>query len=679
MEEAASDSQMVGEISGSMQRGDASEVLRVVGIKRNTGVVASDIHQDVPGHVSAPKISRDSDVHSGPQQDRRIDRNATGSPAEDGRCAAPVPEPTAKLQVRAVPRLEDGKPVVGRREVAKKGHMADFGDGACRGISAHEVYSAPPVPSGPVGACSPQDRALAPVHVPVEVAAVIAHNRMDGGASSRCDEKYITGQLTGDTQHQERGSADARNRSSARPSIAECRGPTRETRQHGAADAGPDSAIRQQPGDYGSCARNGKSDGPATFATMRRPPPHIKWGRRGKVATAQEREKIRFHSGKKLTSRIDLDGVQRLAAECDMGAYVADLFGWLRDETRYTPMGLDEIAKAPRSDFTASDIQDQLMAGEISPIDAAHVRAVMKTFTVVEEKFPDLPGPPHFPRAHEAASMHPALRRRGIGWPKHNNNEINYLPQMDIAGLQEQLEQVTAGSWAACADLTKSFSQLELAPEVRRFHCFQDSDGRWYAYNVAVMGSRPSAEIMDAVTKVLAMARQPSTSVTTKTHIDNVRFLAADRSTVQTAMNVFLENCRRVRATVNESGEHSPHTFGTSFGVVHDYHAGLSALNAKQLRRLVALLEQLNAPDWTRKGIFELFGTLFYTSTVLKNPLSRHYYEIKWYRRRAADFEKDNDLWKMESLPSGVRYGLRSWIRELLSNRPVSHERVVPT
>lgn len=399
-------------------------------------------------------------------------------------------------------------------------------------------------------------------------------------------------------------------------------------------------------------------------------PPHIKHGRRDKRANAEERRSIPFHTGKVLQRRISLDAVDALAAKGDRLAEWRERRKWLEDPTLYRTMTEHELTNAPESQYTDADIRDLLEADEIEYTPARDVKAWMHTFTVVEEK---VGGPVRagVPQRDDIGTVSIRLRRRGIGWPKYNNDAINYVPHIELTKVTDQLRQVEGGQWATCADLAKSFSQLPLSPAVAAFHAFRDAHGHWYRFKVAVMGSRPSAEIMEEVTNILARTGAPTGAVIT-THIDNVRFLGS-RATVAAAMTNFIDNCDFVGATVHQEEDSMPHRQGVSFGVHYDYEQGWAALPLKQLRKLHTWYQELSSRPMPLKRVFELYGSLFYASCILGMNLSTRYFEIKWYRRKAAQFEKHQNLWEEVQMPTSVVRGVSKWLETLLQNSPQAH------
>ena len=381
--------------------------------------------------------------------------------------------------------------------------------------------------------------------------------------------------------------------------------------------------------------------------------------------------------------------MQKLARRCHhpKEKRLTELLRINTDGSLYTPMATEDIDNAPPTTLSDADIAMYDAAKQTRIVPRSFVLATVKAFPVTEAKVKQ-----DTSRFLDGHSLPPVSsvkeRRRGIAWPRWNNDVNSFESEMQLLALKDQLEQVHEGDTASCADLTMSFSQLGTSEEVQRFHCFRDSHGVWRAFTVMVMGARPSAETMETITDVLATAGQTPKvlrEVRRKTHIDNVRFLHPNPFLVNDAMRQFLENCEYVGATVNHDALIAPHSFGTSFGVVHDYHAGLAALSEKHLRKAAEAKKDLHSPNLSVRRVCEILGLLFYTSTVLRVNLAKYYFPLKWYRRVAHDFERGSRGGRPFGLDTLVRpwasivTSFDGWFNTILTNTPVTHELGEPT
>lgn len=420
-------------------------------------------------------------------------------------------------------------------------------------------------------------------------------------------------------------------------------------------------------------------------------PPHLAHGKSSKASTPQENATLPFHV--KDVKAINAKNVQHLAKGLPMEQRLNELLPLLTDASLHTPMTDKDIDATPVSKYTMKDIRELARTNQIEKVSRHEVKGTVVTFPVTEAKLVvDEHGKRKFVTA-QSLPPEPNIkeRRRGIACPRWDNDSLAYEAHMRTLTLQEGLEQGKSGDSASCADLTMSFSQYRFSFSVSRFHCFRDEEGQWWAFKVMLMGARYSCEIMHLTTEVLAYAKQNpllkvghTDGVRTQVHVDNVRFLHSNPFYVQDAMARFLSNCDHVNATVNMDADIQPHTFGTSFGVVHDYHANLAALSEKHLRKATQARKDLKGPMTVRR-VCEIMGLLFFASTVLKIHLARFYFPIKWYRRIAHDFERGSRSGKPFGLDSvvtvwpSITRKFDQWLHRVGENVPTSHEKADPT
>ena len=426
--------------------------------------------------------------------------------------------------------------------------------------------------------------------------------------------------------------------------------------------------------------------------TAAKKPLHLAVGKSSKASTAQEYRTLPLHA-KNVAGNIDMDKVQKMADrnKHPLAARLRELIARCRDPSYYTPMNKEDIDSAKPTKLSHEDIKRFMEIRQLRKVEYAFVKAVLTAYCVTEEKVPQ-DGTKFYTGATLPTMSAVTKRRRVIAWPKWNNGLSTYQSEIDLVNLRDDLMQGRPGDYAACADLIMSFSQLATSEDVQAFHCIKDEDGQWYAFTVAVMGEDYVPELMEVITNVLATCDQSrkvreevdTNVLRTKTHIDNVRFLHPNPFIVNEAVQRFVSNCKDVGALVNDDPLIQPHTFGTSFGVVHDYHEAVVALSEKHLRKLKQAHEDIRNPTLNVRRVCEIFGLLFFCSTVLAVKLAKFYFPLKWYRRIAHDFErgfrgKEQAPFHLASkvtpwkslLPS-----FDSWFEKLLENKPASH--VVP-
>jgi len=442
--------------------------------------------------------------------------------------------------------------------------------------------------------------------------------------------------------------------------------------------------IHNKQSDAGSSPRVGASN--------KNPlkPPHLSVGNTSKASTQLEYETLPLHVKK--VGRIDLSKVLLLAQGLPQEKRLKELLHFVHDPKNHIPMTNEDIDATPVSKFSENDIALLHKAGQISPIDRTQVKGTVVAFTVTE---PKLQSDSQQNRRFLTAQTLPENptyknRRRPIQWPRWDNDMTTYEAEIEFLTLKESLEQPRRGDSAACADLAMSFSQIAFSDDVSPYHCFQDKNGKWWKSEVMLMGASYSCEIMHIIMEVLAYAKQNvllavgAGGVRVQVHVDNVRYLHKNPFYVQEAMARFLENAAFVNATVNMDADLKAHTFGTSFGVVHDYHANLAALSEKHLRKASQAREDIKKPLTVRRAC-EIMGLLFYGSTVLKIHLAPFYFPIKWYRRLAHDFERGSRGGKPFGLDTvvtpwpSIARKFDWWIHRIERNAPASHEKSEPT
>jgi hypothetical protein len=377
-----------------------------------------------------------------------------------------------------------------------------------------------------------------------------------------------------------------------------------------------------------------------------------------------------FHC--KTVSTINLEALVKLARGIPQGQRLSQLLKFVDDPTSYTPMSDSEIENAPVTKLSQEDVILYQKAGQIRKISRDQVKATVRQFAVTEERLQKNYGPEVFTNGEQLSQIPNSIkRRRGISWPKQQNENMDYECQNSFSSTVQQITEVKPGDFAICADLSMSFSQIPLSEEVQMYHCFRDAKGQWWAMKVLVMGSKP-AELMHVVTEVLALARQSKDSVRTKVHGDNVRFLDPNKRLLNEHYCQLKENCALVGAQLSQEETNQPHECGISFGVAHNYQKAEVALSEKTLRKLVSASKEVSK-TMTLKRAFEIMGLVFYGSRVLNLLLAKYYFCIKWYRKLANKFEHGMSLETLVNVwPSQVK-NFEEWISTLLKNQPVTH------
>jgi len=340
----------------------------------------------------------------------------------------------------------------------------------------------------------------------------------------------------------------------------------------------------------------------------------------------------------------------------------------LSDPTLYEEMCTAPANSARDANVTAEDHVRMLASGKFAKFDGI-ARRMATVFTV----------PEHLKR-----------RRRVIVWPAQLNTELQQFFakfDIDIADGVMYARSLAPGQWAIARDLTKSFWQVPLAPEVQPFYAYRYGN-ELYCHTVLPMGVVFAPALMQCVTSLLAEHGQ--TDVVTQVHIDNVRFVGPKES-VEKANAFFAQRCVEANVTlgVEVNKYHpaydenapadcnpllsQPHQIGEFCGTVADYSNATVRVADKIITKLRSDFQQCTAPGGTIRDVQILFGRLFYASRVLRIGLAKYYFALKFYRRtmnrlaHSLDYNEPIVMW------DSARHLISKWVEEIAVNTPVRH------
>ena len=264
--------------------------------------------------------------------------------------------------------------------------------------------------------------------------------------------------------------------------------------------------------------------------------------------------------------------------------------------------------------------------------------------------------------------------RRPIKWPERLNTELQEKSESDIElkTQTQKMNQVHEGKFAVCEDLTHSYHQVGMEPEVRNlFGIHVIVDGRRYVVRVKrlPMGFVKAADVMNAIVNTLADAACTIKESAKDVHIDNVRMVSDSANSLERAQRDFREASKFARVTLNEDKLTRVHQAGTHCGVESEYVENTVRLKDSFVSKLKTNIEGMHR--WTIGEMEVAFGRLFHGAEILAAPLWRWYAAIKFYRRRMAADESDNNpanVW-----PCCIQ-AITEWADYLVENKP----RVVP-
>lgn len=338
---------------------------------------------------------------------------------------------------------------------------------------------------------------------------------------------------------------------------------------------------------------------------------------------------------------------------CSLNHELVPLFRMNRDASFYGSLLPDAIKEVPDSKAAPDDISAMLKAGYLEETTQDEVQACGTWFTVNEQV---------------------KNRRRGIFWPRGINDWLAEeqdglgLWQPDIGDTLEAVKDLHKPNlFAACFDLSISFFQCELSPEVRPFYAFK-SDGRFYRLTRMPMGQRWAAFLMHAVTETLAYRAAAGHNVKVRAFVDNVRFLG-DEHSVRLAATAFKDLCHAAGVTLNDEEENAVHQRGDFLGLHFDYARRLVRLSAKTEQKIKAFETTLTDPNLCLEACASGFGLLYYASRVLRLPLAQFYWPIKFYRKRMSELANGKLKWSSKAdLWRCIRQDVNRWVAALRKN-----------
>jgi hypothetical protein len=137
--------------------------------------------------------------------------------------------------------------------------------------------------------------------------------------------------------------------------------------------------------------------------------------------------------------------------------------------------GAADLYAGRRSEFTPAQASLLIAEGMAEPSSPDAIKRTAEVFLVGE----------------------PAKQRnRFIAWPRQLNDEIkqHYKCAVNLPTVWEIQAIMAAGTHAVAFDLTRSFYQVDIAPECRPYFGFCDSEGNAYVLTKMQMGCVPSGD-----------------------------------------------------------------------------------------------------------------------------------------------------------------------------------------
>lgn len=287
----------------------------------------------------------------------------------------------------------------------------------------------------------------------------------------------------------------------------------------------------------------------------------------------------------------------------------------------YLKKACDEAGLVPdeemaESKLTSLDIEALRNANLIRPIAAHEVKAVVKTFSIVEVA---------------------KRRRRFIAEPQLN--KILKEPGASSLTSPEEIVRAVSFSHACTSDMPWFYGQFELEPEVQPYYCLHH-DNQWFALTTIPTGSRQASALADRIMKIFAKKATHQTKVVANTYIDNLR-LAGEYQQCEETMRRFKQLMMNNGFTTNpeNDGEEIPRTQYQFLGYHIDHDLKNVSLTQSHKGKITAWREEILT--WYTKltpfvCITQVIGFLNFASQVLAIPRGDFYYCFKYMRGMAA-------------------------------------------
>jgi hypothetical protein len=267
-------------------------------------------------------------------------------------------------------------------------------------------------------------------------------------------------------------------------------------------------------------------------------------------------------------------------------------------------------------------------------------------------------------------------RRRPLTWPRQLNDELESFWgewQSWLGDPVRTAEHLRGKEIAVCFDMKQSFQQVELGEDVRRYFAIRLDEGRFITSNRLPMGFKPAADIMETILRILVGTTVDGVKVAT--HVDNVRFVSADRVKLLQAADQFRENCRLAGVTLNDEPDlNRPHEGGDFLGMRCDYRAGRVSMTEAYRAKIVHARRELAKPTITIDCLRELVGKLMYVTRIHRIPVAQYYWAVKFFRRAVARLSRAEctpqtsiPMWKSAQRQFAV------WCSDVLHAKPVAH------
>lgn len=265
-------------------------------------------------------------------------------------------------------------------------------------------------------------------------------------------------------------------------------------------------------------------------------------------------------------------------------------------------------------------------------------------------------------------------RRRPIGWARKFNErceDSGYEAEVDLKHISCYFDRARQPH-GACFDLKAGFFQVPL-PSARLF-TFRNEKGEVFGLTRLPMGISTAPELMQIITSTLAgdplfCAPPYRAHALVDVWIDNVLFTGTEEK-VRKSITLFEQAVSDASATLN-TDECTECVRELDFiGMHFDFKSGTISLAEKNKKKIDAM----DFATGSRIRIADLetaVARLMYASSVLGVRLARHYYAIKFLRRKLSELNREtatrND---MVEIPPSSLTAFRQWHAEVKQSPP---------
>lgn len=260
-------------------------------------------------------------------------------------------------------------------------------------------------------------------------------------------------------------------------------------------------------------------------------------------------------------------------------------------------------------------------------------------------------------------------RRRAIQWAKPFNEYCDlkgYKASVNLKHHSEYFERVRQ-QFGACYDLKAGFFQIML-PNARLF-TFVDEEGNVFGLERLPMGISTAPELMQIITSTLAgdpifCSAAFSSHALVDVWIDNILFSGSEEK-VKRASAAFLKTVEDVGATLNLD-ECTECSRAVNFiGMTLNFEECSVDLAPKNRKKI----EEMDFTAGNRMRIADIetaTARLMYASSVLGVRLAKHYYAIKFLRRKLSELNRETaQRSDVVTIPASSLEAFRRWHAEV--------------